>query len=201
MDPFLDDLELDPSLQFGKWLVEALAAGLPEPEAMALATATPDGVPSVRIVLLRRRDERGLCFFTNRESRKALELDANPRAALAFHWSPPLQRQVRIEGVVEALTDAESLDYFRTRPRDSQLGAWASPQSRTLADRAELEARLADVEARFADVEEIPLPSFWGGYRLVPDGWEFWQGRSGRLHDRARYERDGVGWRRTRLAP
>lgn len=201
MDPFLDELDPDPVAQFARWLAEARAAGLHEPEAAALATATPDGRPSVRMVLLRRFDERGFCFFTNRESRKGVELAANPRAALALHWHPPLQRQVRIEGAVEPLADAESYAYFATRPRASRLGAWASPQSRPLADRSALEQRVAEVERRFAGVAEPPLPPFWGGYRLVPDAIELWQGRQSRLHDRARYERHGDVWRRVRLAP
>jgi pyridoxamine 5'-phosphate oxidase len=201
VDTFLAGLDLDPLAQFGRWLDEARAAGLPEPESAALATADATGAPSVRMVLVRQHDARGLVFFTNRESRKALELAANPRAALALLWALPLQRQVRAEGAVELLDDDGSASYFRTRPRASQIGAWASPQSREVADRDALDALVAAVEERFANVDEIPLPPFWGGYRLVPHALELWQGRPGRLHDRARYVRDGSTWRRVRLAP
>jgi pyridoxamine 5'-phosphate oxidase len=145
-------------------------------------------------------DERGLSFFTNRESRKADELARNPRAALVLYWQP-LHRQVRVEGRVEPIGDEESLAYFRTRPRGSRLAAWASPQSRPLGDRAELEGRYRAVEERFGGVEELPLPPFWGGYRVVPDAVELWHGRENRLHDRVRYERSGGGWIRGRLAP
>ncbi len=201
MDAFLESLDPDPVAQFVVWFDEARGAGLWEPEAAALATATADGAPSVRMVLLRRWDERGFCFFTNRESRKGVELAVNPRAALALHWGPPLERQVRIEGAVEEVGAAESAAYFSTRPRGSRLGAWASPQSHPLADRDELERRLREVEERFADDEDPPLPPFWGGYRVVPAAVELWQNGRNRLHDRVRYERDGATWRRTRLAP
>lgn len=201
MDAFLDALDADPLVAYERWLGEAVAAGLWEPDAAALATATPEGHPSVRMVLLRRRDARGVCFFTNHESRKGAELAANPRAALVAHWGPPLERQVRLEGPVERLTEEESLTYFQARPLTSRLGAWASPQSRPLADRGELEARLADVRSRFAEDDDPPLPPFWGGYRLVPDAAELWQGRPDRLHDRARYTREGDRWTRVRLAP
>lgn len=201
MDAWLDGLDADPLAALGSWLADAREAGFFEPEAAALATATPEGSPSVRLVLVRRLDERGACFFTNYESRKAAELEANPRAALAFHWGPPLQRQVRLEGATERLTRAESEAYFATRARSSRLGAWASPQSRPLADRDELERRYTAAEARFAGVEDVPLPPFWGGYRLVPDLVELWQNRPGRLHDRARYERRDGDWARARLAP
>ena len=182
-------------------LGDARDAELFEPEAAALATATADGEPSVRMVLVRGIEEGDLRFYTNHESRKGLELAARPRAALVFHWGPPLRRQARVEGAVVRLTDAESLAYFATRERESRLGAWASPQSRPLADRAELEARHADVAARFADVDEIPLPPFWGGYRVVPEAIELWESRPSRLHDRARFVRSGDGWSRVRLAP
>ncbi len=168
---------------------------------MALATATRDGAPSVRMVLLKGHDARGFAFFTNRESRKGGELTDNPQAALLFHWAPPLHRQVRVEGRVERLSDEDSLAYFATRPRVSQVGAWASPQSRPLASRAELERLVADVEQRFAEEEQLPLPPHWGGFRVVPVAFEFWQGREGRLHDRARYTRAGGAWHRVRVAP
>ncbi len=168
------------------------------PEAAALATATPDGRPSVRMVLLKGADERGFAFFTNYESRKGRELVDNPRAALLFHW-PPLGRQVRVEGRVERVDAAESETYFRTRPLGSRFAAWASPQSRPLADRAELERLYAKAVERFGD--DVPLPPNWGGLRLVPDEYEFWQHGDDRLHDRVRYERRDGDWRRERLAP
>lgn len=201
MDAFLEDLDADPDAQFERWLAEARAAGIHEPEAMALATATPDGAPSVRMVLLKGHDARGFAFYTNRESRKGAELAGNPQAALLFHWAPPLHRQVRVEGRVERLSDEESLAYFATRPRVSRIGAWASPQSRALTSREELERLVMDVEQRFAGEDQLPLPPHWGGYRVVPEAFELWQGRDGRLHDRVRYTRNGGGWRRTRLAP
>lgn len=193
------DLDPDPVRQFAAWLGDARAAGIEHAEATALATADAAGRPSARMVLLKGADERGFSFFTNRESRKAAELAANPRAALVFHWQP-LRRQVRVEGRVELIGDEESLAYFRTRPLGSRLAAWASPQSRPLADRAELERRYEEAAARFGDGDP-PLPPFWGGYRVVPDALEFWQGRESRLHDRVRYERRGDGWTRRRLAP
>lgn len=201
MDGWLESLDPDPRAALGGWLEEARAAGLHEPEAAALATATLAGGPSVRMVLVRGTDERDLRFYTNHESRKAVELAANPAAALCFYWGPPLRRQARVEGSVERLGEEESLAYFRTRARESRLGAWASPQSRPMADRAELDRRLAEVDQRFAAGDEIPLPPSWGGYRVVPHAIELWQNRPGRLHDRARYERVESGWRRTRLAP
>ena len=195
----MGDLDPDPIRQFETWLAEARAAGLPFPEAMTLATADAAGRPSARMVLLKEVDERGFSFFTNRESRKAAELTVNPHAALVFHWQP-LHRQVRVEGAVEQVRDDVSFEYFRTRPLGSRLAAWASPQSRPLPDRAELEALYEAAEARFAGVEP-PLPPFWGGYRVLADALEFWQGRENRLHDRVRYElRDGA-WARKRLAP
>lgn len=196
----VEDLDPDPHAQFDAWFAQAPGAGVRFPEQMALATATPDGAPSVRMVLLKGHDARGFSFFTNRESRKGSELEANPRAALVLHWEEQ-RRQVRVEGRVERLTDDESLDYFRTRPLGSRLGAWASPQSRPIGTRAELERRYAEVEERFAAAGELPLPPFWGGYRVVPDAVEFWEGREDRLHDRIRYERNGDGWARLRLAP
>lgn len=166
---------------------------------MALATATPDGVPAARMMLLKGVDRRGFVFFTNYESRKGRELLANPRAALVFHWAA-LQRQVRVEGSVERLTVAESEAYFRTRPRGSRIGAWASRQSADLSSRADLDRRVAEYEAKFAG-QEVPLPPFWGGVRLRPAAIEFWQGRINRLHDRVRYTRTDGGWAVARLYP
>lgn len=201
MDAWLETLGDDPLAALAAWLAEAREAGLHEPEAAALATATPDGRPAVRMVLVRGIGEGELRFYTNHESRKGGELAANPRAALVFHWPPPLHRQARVEGTVERLTPDESLAYFRTRARESRLGAWASPQSRELVDRTELDRRLAEADRRFAASDDVPLPPFWGGYRLAPQAIELWESRAGRLHDRARYERVGDGWSRVRLAP
>jgi pyridoxamine 5'-phosphate oxidase len=189
----------DPIELFGEWYAAATRAGIFLPEAMTVATATRDGVPSARMMLLKGVDRRGFAFFTNYESRKGAELEANPRAALVFHWAI-LERQVRVEGTVSRLPPAESDAYFRSRPRGSRIGAWASRQSRTLPDRAELEARVREHDARFAGTD-IPLPPFWGGFRLVPDRIEFWQGRIDRLHDRLRFERDGASWKSVRLYP
>jgi pyridoxamine 5'-phosphate oxidase len=194
------DLDSDPIRQLDAWLAEAAAAGLVFPEAAALATADAAGRPSARMVLLKGVDEQGLCFYTNRESRKAGELAANPYAALVLYWQP-LDRQVRVEGRVEQLDDEASLAYFRQRPLGSRLAAWASPQSQPIAGREELERRYAEAESRFAGEADVPLPPFWGGYRLVPDVVELWHGRQNRLHDRIRYDRAGDAWRRARLAP
>lgn len=189
----------DPLALFHLWFGQALAASVPEPNAMTLATATPDGRPSARIVLLKACDDRGLTFFTNYRSRKGRELANNPHAAVVFFWHA-VERQVRVEGVVEQVTPAESDDYFATRPADSRLGAWASDQSEVLPDRAELERRHREFMARYPE-GNVPRPPHWGGYRLVPDAWEFWQGRPGRLHDRLRYRRAVGGWVRDRLSP
>jgi pyridoxamine 5'-phosphate oxidase len=185
--------------QFGRWFEQATHAGLLEPSAMTLATATPDGHPSARMVLLRGFDQRGFCFYTNYESRKAAELAANPRAALVFWWDA-LERQVRIEGRVEPTSRAESEAYFTSRPPGSQLSAAASPQSRVIDDRATLERRVTELATSLSD-GQLPLPDFWGGYRLTPEVVEFWQGRPNRLHDRLRYRRAGDAWVIERLAP
>ena len=192
------DLADDPFEQLRSWLDDARDA-VRQPDAMTLATATPEGRPSARVVLLRGLDDRGITFFTNRSSRKGEELEANPYAAAVVHWWD-LGRQVRIEGSVERTTDAESLEYWTTRPRGSQVAAWSSPQSRPLTGRDELEAQVDEMEERFAG-DEVPLPPFWGGYRLLPASIEFWTHRDDRLHDRVRYVRDGDGWQRERLAP
>ena len=190
------DLASDPFEQFRSWFAEA-AEAVEVPEAMALATATREGAPSVRMVLLKGFDERGLVFYSHRTSRKGRELQANPQAALLFHWSP-LGRQVRVEGRVEHVPDEESDAYFATRPRNAQLGALASRQSEPLASREQLEERLAEL-----DIEgPVPRPTTWGGFLLVPEAWEFWQHRDSRLHDRFRYECEPSGaWRVERLFP
>jgi pyridoxamine 5'-phosphate oxidase len=195
----IKDVARDPITQFERWFEEALHAGFTEPNAMTLATADGDGRPSARIVLLKGFDARGFVFFTNYESRKGAELAENPQAALLFHWVE-LERQVRIEGSVEKVSGQESDDYYRTRPSGSRLGAWASPQSRVVARREDLEERWAGFAARYGD--DPPRPAHWGGYRLSPVLLEFWQGRVSRLHDRVRYRREGLGvWRIDRLAP
>ena len=193
------DVDADPVVQFGRWFEQAEQAGLLEPHAMTLATATPDGRPSARMVLLRGFDERGFCFYTNYESRKAAELAANPRAALVFWWGE-LERQVRIEGPVAPTSRSESEAYFHSRPPGSQLSAAASPQSRVIDGRAILERRVAEL-ATGSVGGQVPLPEFWGGYRLTHEVVEFWQGRPNRLHDRLRYRRAGDAWRIERLAP
>jgi pyridoxamine 5'-phosphate oxidase len=193
------DLASDPLEQFRNWFAEASAA-LDVPEAMALGTATAEGAPSVRMVLLKGFDERGLVFFSHYTSRKGRELEANPQAALLFHWRP-LGRQVRVEGRVERISEKESDAYFATRPRDAQVGALASRQSEPLASRAELYDRLAELEGDLAG-GAVPRPPTWGGFLLVPGAWEFWQHRDSRLHDRFRYEPEPAGgWRIDRLFP
>jgi pyridoxamine 5'-phosphate oxidase len=194
------DAHANPFDQFRQWLDEARVAKLHEPDAMTLATASADGVPAARLVLLRGVDERGFVFFTNRRSRKALEMSANARAALVFYWAE-LDRQVRIEGAVEWVSDAESDAYFRSRPRDHQLSAWASAQSEVIPDRACLEREMEELTTRFAGLE-VPRPPHWGGYRVVPESVEFWQRRPSRLHDRLIYRRQPDGrWLLQRLSP
>ncbi|MBP8921742.1 MAG: pyridoxamine 5'-phosphate oxidase [Micropruina sp.] len=188
----------EPLRQFESWFGDAVAADLPEPNAMTLATVGPQGRPSTRIVLLKGFDHDGLVFFTNYDSRKGRELAANPQAALQFHW-PELERVVRIEGAVTRTRAQESDDYFASRPLDSRLGAWASPQSEVIAHRGVLVANAARAAACYGS--NPPRPPHWGGYRLVPDVWEFWQGRRSRLHDRLRYRLLGGRWVRERLAP
>ncbi|TML69053.1 MAG: pyridoxamine 5'-phosphate oxidase [Actinobacteria bacterium] len=193
-----EELALDPLVQFRAWFAEAEAA-CPCAGAMTLATVGSDGSPSARIVLLRALDERGFVFFSNRASRKGRELTTNPRAALVFHWWE-LGRQVRVEGLVEEVEQADSDAYWRARPRPSRIAAWASPQSRPIASRRVLDDLYAEAEAQFGD-GDVPLPPFWGGYRVLPETVELWLHRDNRLHDRLRYTRDDVGWRGERLAP
>jgi len=198
---FLDvrDVDPDPFVQFRRWFTEAQNAGLPEPNAMTLATATKEGRPSARAVLLKSIDETGFAFFTNFESRKAREIAENPAAALLFFWAE-LERQVRIEGIIECVSDAESDQYFRSRPRESQIGAWASKQSETLPDRSTLEHAVARLTQQYAGCD-IPRPPHWGGYRLLPSLFEFWQGRPSRLHDRIQYLQHSSSWHINRLSP
>ncbi len=190
----------DPLIEFELWFADAVSAGLKEPNAMTLATVKADGRPAARIVLLKEVEKGDFIFYTNYESRKGRELQAAPFAALIFYWGE-LERQVRVEGVVERVSRQQSTAYFHRRPRGSQLGAWASAQSQEVANRAELERRVADLNEQCKNAAEIPLPGFWGGYRVTPDLIEFWQGRPDRLHDRIEYIREATGWVRRRLAP
>lgn len=192
------DIDPDPIAQFQRWFREAIDSAVDEPNAMALATVSPDGQPRVRYVLLKSVDARGFGFYTNLDSAKGHELDANPRASLCFWWGP-LERQVRIEGPVTPVPVDEADRYFAQRPRESQLGAWASPQSQPVASRDALDAMFDAAAARFAD--DVPRPPRWGGYIVAPQVVELWQGRPGRLHDRVAYRRNGDGWQITRLAP
>ena len=190
----------DPVGLFARWLADAVASGMHEPNAMTVTTVDASGAPTVRLVLLKQADARGFCFFTNYGSRKSTDLAADPRCALLFPWHP-VQRQVRVERRAERVPSEESDAYFAVRPRDAQLGAWASPQSQPVAGREALDAAYAEAVRRFADVEVVPRPPHWGGWLVVPSAVEFWQGRAGRMHDRLRFDRAGAGWVRTRLAP
>ena len=195
-----NEIDRDPIRQFQIWFDDAVSAKIPMPEAMTLATATPNGMPAARMVLLKQVDQNGFVFFTNYRSAKAQQLDSNPHAALVFYWNP-LERQVRVEGSVVRTSAQESSDYFQTRPRESQIGAWASEQSSVITGRAVLEQRARELEGLYCD-REIDCPEHWGGYRVIPERIEFWKGRVGRLHDRILYERDSSGlWTISRLAP
>ncbi len=188
----------DPLKQFDQWLHEAIRAEIPEPNAMTLATISKENRPSTRPVLIKGYDERGIVWYTNYESRKGIELTGNPWAALQFHWVE-LERVVRIEGKVEKVSDKESDDYFKSRPFDHRIGAWASPQSQVIASRSVIEKAAGRFSAEYP--KDPPRPKHWGGYRLKPELWEFWQGRKSRLHDRLRYRLEAGGWKRERLAP
>jgi len=201
-EPSLSEAMLaeDPLIQFGRWMDDVVAAPLPEPTAMVLATVSASGRPRARTVLLKAYDSSGFTFYTNRTSRKGADLAEVPQACLVFPWYP-MHRQVIIEGPVSSLSVADSEPYFRSRPRGSQLSAWASRQSTVIGSRAELEERYAELARRWPEGTDVPMPEFWGGYRLTPEVVEFWQGRVNRLHDRLRYRRDGARWLIERLAP
>jgi pyridoxamine 5'-phosphate oxidase len=196
------DVSADPFIQFKNWFTEAVDSQIMEPNAMTLATATVSGRPSARIVLLKSFDQQGFVFYTNYESHKANQLAENPNAALLFCWLE-LERQVRIEGRVEKVKEAESLEYFQSRPKESQIGAWASPQSRIIPDRAFIEERVQNIQNQYLADKALPLPPFWGGYRVIPDRFEFWQGRESRLHDRIVYQQQPgkQEWQIVRLGP
>ena len=190
----------DPIEQFKAWFDQALQADVPEPNAMTLATADRNGKPSARIVLLKGIGQDGFVFYTNYQSHKGKELEENPQAALVFHWHQ-LQRQIRIEGRVQMISEEASTTYFQSRPKGSQIGAWASPQSQAIKSRELLEGNVQRLEEKYKDVEQLPRPLHWGGYRVIPDKIEFWQGRSSRLHDRIQYVKEGMKWKVSRLAP
>lgn len=193
-------LAADPMRQFAEWFQQAADSHLFEPNAMVVSTATPDGRPSSRTVLLKQFDERGFVFYTNYGSRKGREIDANPHVALLFPWHP-IARQVIVTGTASRIGRDETAAYFRSCPHGSQLGAWASEQSRVIDSRAELDRRYAELAERYPEDEQVPVPPEWGGIRIVPDGMEFWQGHENRLHDRLRYVREGGKWRLERLCP
>jgi pyridoxamine 5'-phosphate oxidase len=193
------DVERSPFDQFNKWFKEAISSEIPEVNAMTLATASKSGRPSVRTVLLKQYDDKGFVFFTNYESKKAKDISENPQAAVLFFWEP-LERQIRISGSIEKITVAESFEYFHSRPIDSQLGAWASQQSSVISARALLEKAFGEMLEKFKN-GKIPLPPFWGGYRIIPDEFEYWQGRANRLHDRISYKSNNGVWTIQRLAP
>ena len=190
----------DPMTQFARWMADAAASGMPEPTAMVLTTVSAEGRPRARTVLLKAHGQSGFTFYSNRTSRKGQDLAANPRACVVFPWYA-LRRQVTVEGSVRIMSQADSEPYYRSRPRGSQIGAWASRQSRVIGSREELEDRVTALERRWAPPAVIPMPDFWGGYLLVPETVEFWQAGTFRLHDRLRYRRDGDGWTVERLSP